>query len=125
MFEIIHESSGEVTQIVRHFHIVQILPATILPETVQEAQAEIASAQVRLEDVLEASEPVTPRAPTTKDAESQVAGLGLQDDVVVPVLDAQQKALMEVPIDTMSEEMLFTPGVPLVARLAASNITSV
>ena len=111
MFKITHSASGEVSQIVQHFFIVQILPATV-----QEAQAQIAEVQVVLEDVL--------GAPTNKDAVSPVAGLGLRDDVVIPVLDEQQKALMEVPIDTMPEEMLFTPVVPLIARLAASNITS-
>ena len=45
-------------------------------------------------------------------------------DVVIPPLDDTQKELLDTPVDSITEEMLFTP-VPLVARLAVSNVTTI
>lgn len=75
--------------------------------------------EVDAEVVAETAEPT----PVEAAAKEKVASLGL-GDVVIPPLDAAQKELLDTPVDAIPEEDLFIP-VPLVARLAASNVTSI
>lgn len=53
----------------------------------------------------------------------EIARLGL-GEIVIPPLDKTQKELLDTPVDDIPEESLFIP-VPLVARLASSNVTVV
>ena len=98
---------------------------------VEEAQAETDS--IAEEDTIEeadqdvveveAVEEVAESSPAAQAVKQKTASLGL-GDVVIPPLDETQKELVDTPVDKIPEEMLFVP-VPLAARLAASNVTSV
>lgn len=50
-----------------------------------------------------------------------MVSLGLSD-LVIPPPDERWQKLLDTPVDSIPEEQLFTP-VPLIARLAASNVT--
>ena len=61
---------------------------------------------------------------STKVVNPTLKSLGLGDDVVIPQLDRAQVELLEVKVEEVSVESLFTP-VPLVRRLIEGGIYDV